>query len=104
MCDAGCVDTNSDRFNCGGCGNTCDTANDCVDASCELECQQGLTLCATPDAGLYPSDGGDAAMIGPNLCTDTQIDPYNCGTCGIVCALLTPKCSKGACIAADAGN
>jgi Stigma-specific protein, Stig1 len=102
MCDAGCVDTKSDRFNCGTCGTACDVAADCVQSTCSLQCQQGLTLCPTPDAGLYP-DGGDAAVIGPNLCADTAIDPFNCGTCGTVCNGSTPKCSQGVCVAADAG-
>jgi hypothetical protein len=103
MCDAGCVDTKSDRFNCGGCGTACDVAEDCVQSACSLQCQMGLTLCPTPDAGLYPADAGDAAALGPDVCANTAIDPLNCGTCGTVCTGSTPKCSQGACVAADAG-
>jgi len=103
MCDAGCVDTKNDRFNCGGCGTTCEVAEDCVQSTCALQCQQGLTLCPTPDGGLYPADAGDAATLGPNVCANTVIDPYNCGGCGTVCTGSTPKCSASKCIAADAG-
>jgi hypothetical protein len=40
---------------------------------------------------------------GPNAqCTNTAIDPNNCGACGIVCALpkggAIPVCVAGACL------
>lgn len=98
-----CVDTNSDRNNCGGCGMPCDLGLDCIMGMCQLQCQQGLTSCPTPDSGIYPPDAGDAAMLGPDVCTNTNIDPFNCGMCGTVCNGSKPKCSNGNCVQADAG-
>jgi hypothetical protein len=65
-CTAGCVDFLTDNGNCGGCaetdGDVCDTANgyQCIGGSCE--CAPGTTLC----------DG---------VCTNTSVDPDNCGGC-----------------------
>jgi len=103
QCAMSCVDTNSDRFNCGMCGMPCDVGEDCVQGSCELQCQQGLVSCPTPDAGIYPPDAGDAGMLGPNECTNTNIDPFNCGSCGTLCNGNKPKCAGAVCVAADAG-
>jgi len=98
-----CVDTNSDRFNCGMCGNACAKGEDCIQGMCDLQCQQGLTRCPTPDAGIYPPDAGDSGLLGPEECTNINIDPFNCGSCGTRCGGGTPKCSNGVCVAADAG-
>jgi hypothetical protein len=106
--DAGggtCVSIDRDRFNCGGCGMTCDLGQDCVMGMCALQCQGGLTVCPTPEAGLYPADTGpDAALLGPEVCSNLLVDPLNCGGCGTVCSGLKPKCVSGACAQADAGN
>ena len=104
QCGMSCADVGSDRFNCGMCGVACATGEDCVQGMCELQCQQGLVRCATPDAGIYPPDAGDAAMLGPEVCTNTNIDPFNCGSCGTPCGGGKPKCLNGVCVLADAGN
>ena len=99
-----CVDTNTDRFNCGGCGMKCDLGSDCIMGMCELQCQKGLTKCPAPEGGIYPPDAGDAAILGGEVCTNTNIDPFNCGTCGVGCSGNKPKCVQGNCAQADAGN
>lgn len=97
-----CVMTDRDRFNCGGCGTACDLGQDCVMGMCALQCQTGLTVCPTPEAGLYPPDA--AQTIGPEICANLLVDALNCGACGTVCNGAKPKCVAGACAQADAGN
>jgi hypothetical protein len=43
----------------------------CSGGSCQLTCQQQLTACQNGDAGL--------------VCTDTNSDINNCGSCGVAC-------------------
>ena len=71
---------------------------------CTLLCQQGLTNCPTPEAGIYPPDAGDSGILGGNECTNLNIDQFNCGACGTVCNGNKPKCVQGNCVQADAGN
>ncbi len=67
----------TDRGNCGTCGNGCDPGEICNDGNCELFCQSGLTDCS----------GG---------CVNLQTDRGNCGTCGNVCD-PGEVCSGGNC-------
>jgi hypothetical protein len=75
-CNGRCVDTASDRANCGGCARTCESGETCWDGRCQ--CPQGLTKCGS-------------------LCTNTQSDNANCGSCGSVCA-GGRYCVLGTCI------
>lgn len=72
--------------------------------SCALQCQNGLSSCPTPEAGIYPLDAGDAAILGPDVCANLLVDPFNCGACGTVCSGQKPKCVSGTCAASDAGS
>lgn len=81
-CGTGCIDPNSDRRNCGVCGNTCGTQQDCLDAVCT--CRPGTTKC--PDG----------------ICAATDFDAKNCGQCGAACATgqvceLDATLNRGAC-------
>ena len=80
-----CVDTRTDRANCGTCGNACSRLQSCRNGACvdPNPCPGGQTLCNAPD--------------GTRRCVDTRIDPSNCGTCGNSC-LRTQMCTNGACI------
>jgi len=93
-CGASCVNTQVDRTNCGMCGAMCGAGEECVLGKCQLVCQSGLTKCPNNygDAGV-----SDAGTIGPNVCVDTWIDRYNCGTCGTVCPNAKPICRFGQC-------
>ena len=76
LCGISCIDTKSDRHNCGSCGNSCGENGNCVDGKC-IDCT-GKTTC---------SDG---------LCYDVQNDPNNCGGCGIKCP-SNVACTAGTC-------
>jgi hypothetical protein len=77
-CGDACVDTATDRANCGACGVVCPAGETCGGGSCRCgnggscrcgnggSCGGGLTCCA----------GGCAAL---------DNDPRNCGACGNVC-------------------
>ncbi|MBU1534519.1 hypothetical protein KKF84_04315 [Myxococcota bacterium] len=79
-----CRNLTSDMYNCGSCGNTCDSvgANACVAGQCACgttaACTSGRACCS-------------------NACQDLNTSVYNCGTCGNVCGTgLT--CSAGDCM------
>ncbi|MEZ4407343.1 MAG: hypothetical protein R3A52_12815 [Polyangiales bacterium] len=68
----------SDRANCGTCGNACGAGQICNLGVCELSCATGLTACA-------------------GTCRDTQTDRLNCGACGNACG-AGQVCVAGACV------
>ncbi len=76
LCGITCVDTKTDRLNCGTCGHDCGEGNNCVNGKC-IDCN-GKTTC---------EDGA---------CYDTQNDPNNCGGCGIKCP-SNVACTNGTC-------
>jgi len=80
-CDGQCVDPQTDRANCGACGNACPADESCVSGVCLLPCEGGLTACP---------DGGEQA------CVDTDADETNCGACGLDCRAGRP-CVGGHC-------
>ncbi|MFO0653388.1 MAG: hypothetical protein U0326_44620 [Polyangiales bacterium] len=79
-----CVDTNSDRNNCGGCGRTCCAGSACFSGSCPLGCAAGTTRCGC-------------------ICTNLQNDTSNCGMCGNPCP-AGAFCTAGMCVRPDAGT
>ncbi|MCA9690808.1 MAG: hypothetical protein KC636_14470 [Myxococcales bacterium] len=119
LCTGKCVDINSDPEHCGGCGDACTPGWDCVNKSCELDCD-GLTNCDgtcydtntnpehcggcnTPCPGSEICAGGsciDACPEGEKVCGDgcvnTQSDAMNCGGCGFACE-DPPEGGVGAC-------
>jgi hypothetical protein len=80
-----CANLNTDRSNCGSCGNACNQAQTCSQARCVDECDPNQTFC---------DNGG-----GP-FCTDTSTDNANCGGCGNVCSGALQVCSGGQCSSA----
>jgi Stigma-specific protein, Stig1 len=78
-CDGRCVDTVGDFFNCGECGNRCETDEFCEESVCTtLDCTIGLTNC----------DG---------FCKALTSDPFNCGICGKLCG-TNEICEDSVCI------
>ncbi len=107
-CNGACVvaDTDSDAENCGVCGAICPTGATCTNGACTPSCSSGGANCAAGQACLTnacaPTSCGSSAVgslcaaVDPagnshsgsccgSGCTNTQIDPENCGACGVVC-------------------
>ena len=77
-CSDQCVDTSSDRENCGACGNVCRD---------DQSCDSGTCVCAS---------GTDCG----NTCADLASDAENCGTCANACA-SGETCCGGSCVDTD---
>ena len=75
-CSGKCINTTSDKNNCGACGQVC-SGDYCRNGIC-WACEAGFTLC------------GDK-------CVDTTSDRTNCGACGKVCGNQS-ICYDGACM------
>ena len=112
-CSGVCVDTRSDRENCGGCDVRCAAGQACAWGSCQLSCPSGQNLCGTECATLTSNPShcgacgracaaGEVCSVGRctntcdtgltlcsggdagvRLCVDTQSDARHCGACGM---------------------
>jgi hypothetical protein len=79
MCGTQCVDTQTDRANCGGCDQPCGvTGTSCLHGSCQ--CPSPKSVCN-------------------NACVDTTVDQSNCGFCGHNCQ--GNPCTGGFCQASS---
>jgi Stigma-specific protein, Stig1 len=72
-----CTNPQTDRANCGACGNACAAGQICERGACVANCPAGQLAC-----------GG--------ICADVQSDALNCGACGRACA-SGEACVAGAC-------
>ncbi len=77
LCSGLCVDTLTDRNNCGSCGHRCQAEQICSSGRCMLQCPPFETDC-----------GSD--------CYDLRSDHENCGACGHACE-PNQVCSGGIC-------
>ena len=91
-CAGACVDPSTDPTHCGatvGCGaggmgsagTPCVMGTACANGICAATCGAGQVVCS-------------------GACTNTAVDPANCGACGTVCTAppsATPYCSSGGC-------
>jgi len=94
-----CTDPWHDPLNCGGCGQSCPTGQDCLTwfepvdtgpfcTSCDpVACGESGQSCCPGNA----PDGG---------CTNTLIDRSNCGGCDVACA-ADEVCNAGVCEGVD---
>ncbi|MDD1753013.1 MAG: hypothetical protein LUQ38_07990 [Methanotrichaceae archaeon] len=93
--DFNCVDIQTDRTNCEGCGKVC--AGACVEGTCyptmlpataeSMSAESPMQERVCPDD--YPT-------ICNGECVDTQSDPFNCEKCGLECDRAT--CVDGSCV------
>ncbi len=121
-CSGACVDTNSDRNNCGGCNKVCATLVDfsvactagaCTCSSGELICGGKCTVtredaqkCSSTSCGSacgkdeWCTAGACECRPGLNKCgtscVDLRGDLFNCGTCGNECG-NNLRCVAGNC-------
>jgi len=84
-----CVDRQTDRNNCGFCGQRCPAGVDCVMGRCP--CPAERPFCATS----RPTDCFDPAMH--------QSDSLNCGACGTRCP-EGAACQAGRCVCTTPGH
>ncbi len=90
-CNGVCVDTTSDRNNCGGCGNTCLSGQECSGSQCvpcNNECTQGSKRCVAGTTDQFQSCGdpdGDTCLEWgpPQTCPTGQICQN--GSCVVSC-------------------
>jgi hypothetical protein len=73
LCGGTCVDTSSDRFNCGGCGTVCGATESCVDRLCRSAGTPGES-CASPTE--LPASGTATFTWVGRLPNHT---PFSCG-------------------------
>ncbi len=79
VCSGACANLDSDRDNCGSCGNACGDGLVCSFGQCVEGCDNGLVRCN-------------------DVCVDVASDPDNCMTCGNTCsAAMNQSCSAGVC-------
>ncbi|MFO0679751.1 MAG: LamG-like jellyroll fold domain-containing protein [Polyangiaceae bacterium] len=77
LCGTVCVDSASDRANCGSCGNVCPSGHVCSAGVCTTSCTTGSTACGA-------------------TCHDLQSDSKHCGDCMTECG-ADEVCSQGTC-------
>ena len=102
-CRGKCYDLQSDRNNCGQCGNVCSDVQECQGGTCmgapppPVQCDNALNNCATDDcvcgAGTACAANGDCVL--PVQCDNTLND---CSTDPCVCGTGTTCDSSGQCI------
>ncbi|MFO0625605.1 MAG: MXAN_6577-like cysteine-rich protein [Polyangiales bacterium] len=85
LCGDRCVTLDTDLANCGACGTACARGQVCAMGRCTLECGASLARCGGEDGGATPA-----------FCTNTRVDPANCGACGAACA-MGQSCVDGRC-------
>jgi hypothetical protein len=120
LCAGVCQDVVYDPDNCGWCGNVCPPpppnskgkatgAAVCLSGTCGCSCDKGLRECVDAKGRCVCVSGPCACNTSncksPNtccngVCTDTMVDPGNCGSCGHGCQCengFTPVCVNGSC-------
>jgi hypothetical protein len=86
-CGGNCVDGQTDRTNCGTCGNQCPMGSNCKTG-----------VCSAPN---IVAAGDQCKIVGKTNCNgncvDISSDPENCGSCGNLCRPAGLPCTDGVC-------
>lgn len=110
LCGQSCVDTATDRANCGGCGAACSPDQTCTGGQCTCNgtacdgccdgttCQAGTSpqRCGSNGAACQVCGGGSTRESGSCVCPDDELfcdgacidkttDANHCGSCGYTC-------------------
>jgi hypothetical protein len=127
-CDAGCVNLDQDRANCGACGRTCAAAEICQQGGCVANpcptgqhpcggacvsngsvatCGSACAPCPTPANGVATCDGtscGVACATGYHLCGGVCVSSSAVATCGTRCTPCPePDGGRATCNAGSCG-
>ena len=94
LCGDVCVNSSTDKNNCGACGNVCNLPH------ATGACSNGTCVVATCNTGFHDCNG--SALDGCEV--NTAIDINNCGSCGNKCGECFSGCSNGTCIPANPGT
>lgn len=122
-CAGRCIDPQTDRRNCGGCGRSCGATYACLDGACacpseQVECIGGCvdTMTDTMHCGACNRECGSSQVCAAgrcacragerlcgSVCIDVTQDRNNCGACGTQCS-ISQACSAGKCLASSGGE
>jgi hypothetical protein len=103
VCNGGCTDLQTDRTNCGACGQRCASGETCVAGECV--CGAGKSICRDRcvsgtccNGGAGVNCGSGTTCCSPDGCKDLSDDADNCGACGATCdPTLSNTCVAGVC-------
>jgi hypothetical protein len=101
-CSGVCVDTQTDKANCGACGHVCQNADVCSQGQCVANCssaQCGAQNCmgfTSTGCGAPPCSGTVCGTACGSVCVTLSDDPANCGACGHACT-QSEYCNNGTC-------
>jgi hypothetical protein len=95
LCGQGCIDPQSDKRNCGGCGIPCGTNQDCSQGVCA--CATGATDCSATGSGcaVITSDARNCGACG-HACGTNQV--CEASQCKVSCTLGVLTACSGACV------
>jgi len=108
VCSGKCVYLDTSFQNCGGCGKACPAGQICHLGVCvPFACEKALHPCKDyfccsegfddPCLQIAVGEHRVGTRMCNYLCTDTQTDQRNCGSCGNDCGEFS-VCSGGACV------
>jgi hypothetical protein len=85
VCDARCVDVQTDPGHCGACGTACPNGETCALGRCGLQCTPEQRVCTVTEDGRTR-----------RYCANVQTDLANCGACDTACP-SGQSCVAGQC-------
>ena len=102
-CSGTCIDLRNDTGNCGSCGNSCTSGQNCQNGRCLLQDISAPVVNTSPLVTITPELSCSSGQIPcGSSCVDIFTDKKNCGVCGRTCgsqeicvnARCGPACTK----------